>query len=224
MMLLMRGGVLAIAPIVDSASKRQVRPTSWIALGLSLVGLVVTLADHASYELALVAAIDVVVYLSAYFLRLRLMSHVAKSDDRATSIRYFVEEQMVATPAIVLFLALLALVGQGHAMQSVRAGFGMLAGSGAVLAGVAIGVLSQGTGIFGALILLDGRENAFCVPVNRASSVLAGVLASTALFALGLEQRMPTSELFGAAFVLGAIVVLAMPTRSPESSRARRAP
>lgn len=76
-----------------------------------------------------------------------------------------------------------------------------------------IGVLSQGTGIFGALILLDGRENAFCVPVNRASSVLAGVLASAALAFAGLAQQLPTSELLGAALVLGAIVALAIPRR-----------
>ena len=72
----------------------------------------------------------------------------------------------------------------------------------------------KGTGIFGALILLDGRENAFCVPVNRASSVLAGVLASAALAFAGLAQQLPASELLGAAMVLGAIVVLAMPRRA----------
>jgi hypothetical protein len=213
MMLLMRGGVLAIAPIVDAASKRKVQRASWAALGLSAVGLAITLGDGASYDLALGAGIDVAIYLGAYFVRLRLMSRVAKSEDRATSIRYFVEEQMVATPAIVLFLALLAFIGRGPVMLSLRAGFHMLAGSGAVLAGVAIGALSQGTGIFGALILLDGREIAFCVPVNRASSVLAGVLASLGLAALGLEHRVPASELWGAGLVLAAIVVLATAKR-----------
>jgi drug/metabolite transporter (DMT)-like permease len=215
MMLLMRGGVLAIAPVVDAAGKRRVHGTSWLALGLSLLGLVITLQDGASYDLALAGMIDAGVYLAAYFVRLRLMSHVAKSGDRATSIRYFVEEQMVATPAIVAFLVLLALAGQGQVMLAIRAGFGALQGSGAVSAAVAIGVLSQGTGIFGALILLDGRENAFCVPVNRASSVLAGVLASAALAFAGLAHRLPASELVGATFVLGAIVVLALPRRTP---------
>jgi hypothetical protein len=213
MMLLMRGGVLAIAPVVDAAGKRRVHPTSWMALGLSLFGLVITLGHGASYDLALVGIIDVAVYLSAYFVRLRLMSHVAKSGDRATSIRYFVEEQMVATPAIVAFLVFLAVLGHGDTMLSIRAGFGALHGSGAVSAAIVIGVLSQGTGIFGALILLDGRENAFCVPVNRASSVLAGVLASAALAFAGLAQQLPASELLGAALVLGAIVVLALPRR-----------
>ena len=36
---------------------------------------------------------------TAYFIRLRVMSHVAKSDDRAASIRYFVEEQMLSLHA-----------------------------------------------------------------------------------------------------------------------------
>jgi hypothetical protein len=209
MMLLMRGGVLAIAPVVDAAAGRRVHVTSWAALALSLVGLVITLGDGASYSLALAGIVDVVVYLTAYFVRLRLMSHAAKSDDRAASLRYFVEEQMVATPAIVLFLAALAVVGHGPLMLSVRAGFDMLRGSGAVVAAVAIGALSQGTGIFGALILLDARENAFCVPVNRASSVLAGVVASAGLALAGLAGGLPASELWGAGCVLGAIVVLA---------------
>ena len=213
MMLLMRGGVLAIAPVVDAVGKRRVHVNSWAALGLSLGGLVITLGDGASYELAAVGMIDVAVYLTAYFVRLRLMSHVAKSSDRTASIRYFVEEQMVATPAIVALLALLAVVGQGPMMLSVRAGFGGLLGSGAVTAAVAIGALSQGTGIFGALILLDARENAFCVPVNRASSVLAGVLATAALAIMGLGHGLPASELWGAGCVLGAIVVLALPRR-----------
>lgn len=130
---------------------------------------------------------------TAYFIRLRVMSHVAKSDDRAASIRYFVEEQML----------------------SLRAGFGMFLGSGAALAAVAIGVLSQGTGISGALILLDARENACCVPVNRASSVLAGALASATLAWAGLAHGLPASELWGAASVLAAIVVLATAPAAP---------
>lgn len=114
----MRGGVLAIAPVVDAAGKRRVHPTSRTALGLSLFGLVITLGHGASYDLALVAFyLCSAVYLSAYFaVRLRLMSHVAKSGDRATSIRYFVEEQMVATPAIVAFLVFLAVLGHGDTM------------------------------------------------------------------------------------------------------------
>ncbi len=214
MMLLMRGGVLVLAPVVDAASKRAVRPSSWIALGLSLAALVVAGLGGSSRELTLVAALDVLVYLAGYFVRLRFMSRLAKSEDRSASVRYFVEEQMVATPAIVTFLVVLALVGHGETMLAVRRGFTDIWTSDALLPGIVIGLLSQGTGVFGALILLDGRENAFCVPVNRASSVLAGVLATIVLAALELGRAAPRSELAGAILVLGAIAVLALPSFS----------
>lgn len=211
MMLLMRGGVLVIAPLVDLASKRRVRPRAWLALGLSLTALLVALTDGDSYQMSLLAAADVTVYLAAYFVRLRLMSRQAKTSDPAVARRFFVEEQMVATPVIVTFLALLAVVGGTPSLLEIRAGFSSLGSAEAFLTTVAIGILSQGTGIFGALVLLDGRENAFCVPVNRASSVLAGILASLVL-AWSLEMKsVPPSELAGAALLVGAIVVLAWP-------------
>ncbi|UJR82681.1 hypothetical protein [Sandaracinus amylolyticus] len=78
---------------------------------------------------------------------------------------------------------------------------------------VVIGLCSQATGIFGALVLLDARENTFSVPVNRASSILAGVLA-TALLAWLLGGATPDrGELIGAALVVLAIVVLALGPR-----------
>lgn len=211
MMLLMRGGVLVLAPIVDAASKRAVRPSAWVALALSLAALVLAMGGDSSHELSLVATIDVVLYLAGYFVRLRFMSRLAKTGDRSASIRYFVEEQMVATPAIVAFLAIVAIIGATPTMLAVRDGFTEIWTSDALVSGVIIGLLSQGTGVFGALILLDGRENAFCVPVNRASSVLAGALATVTLAAVGLGREAPRSEIVGAALVLGAIVVLALP-------------
>lgn len=218
MMLLMRGGVLVIAPVVDALTGRRVQWASWTALGLSVGALLVALTDGGSYELTLVAAIDVVIYLAGYFVRLRFMSRLAKTSDRQTSIRYFVEEQMVATPAIVAFLSALALVGHGPIMLAVRSGFVDIWSTGAVLPALVIGLLSQGTGVFGALILLDGRENAFCVPVNRASSVLAGVLGSAVLTALGMGRAVAGSEVAGAVLVLAAIAVLAVPTLLPRKA------
>ncbi|MFO0756541.1 MAG: hypothetical protein U0359_08630 [Byssovorax sp.] len=211
MMLMMRGGVLVIAPLVDALGKRHVRWFSWVALALSLGALLVTFSIRTSYALTAIAAVDVLIYLAAYFIRLRFMSHLAKSDDPTARTRYFVEEQMVATPAIVMALGLLALVGGDGAITSaIRAGFTDVASSGAVLGGIAVGLLSQGTGIFGGLILLDRRENTFCVPVNRASSVLAGIVATLAMTALLGAPAMPRAELAGAVLILTAIAVLAI--------------
>ena len=210
MMLLMRGGVLVIAPIVDFASGRRVRWVSWIALALSLGAVLVAFFGKSESSLAMtvVAAVDVTVYLASYFVRLRFMSRLAKSDDPNATKRYFVEEQMTATPAVVLALATLALIGQGEVMLDIRRGFSSFFASGRVPEAVLIGLLSQGTGIFGGLILLDRRENSFCVPVNRASSILAGVAASYSLHFLLRAPAPGAVELAGATLVVLAILVL----------------
>lgn len=224
MMLLMRGGVLVIAPIVDFVSRRRVRWFSWVALGLSLGALLVAASNATSYALTLTAGLDVLIYLAAYFARLRCMSHMAKSHDKALNTRFFVEEQMVATPAIVLTLALFAAFGGGKAALEVRSGFIDYWDSGAVLAGLAVGVCSQGTGVFGGLILLDQRENSFCIPVNRASSMLAGVAATLAIGAIWGAPGVSTTEMAGVSLMVVGIVVLAAPGYMASRAPQRKAP
>jgi hypothetical protein len=85
-----------------------------------------------------------------------------------------------------------------------------------------IGLLSQGTGIFGTLIFLDHSETAYCVPVNRASSILAGVLASGSLWiSFGATPPSP-HKLVGAGVVVTAILFLSIPPLL-EKRRAARA-
>jgi hypothetical protein len=219
-MLLMRGGVLIIAPITDAVARRKVQWASWVGLGLSLAALFVA-ERGGDYRITTVTAINVVAYLLAYFVRLRFMSRLAKGEDESVNTRYFVEEQMVGTPLLLLSLAALALTAPSGAPTGdwakftigLRDGFVRLpfAGTQLVVAVATIGVLSQGTGIFGGLILLDKRENTFTVPVNRASSILAGVVASFSL-AMLVGDRFPSRwELVGAALVVLAIAILSAP-------------
>lgn len=212
MMLLMRGGVLVIAPLVDMVSRRRVSWPSRVALGLSLAALLVATGPGADMRLSLVAGLDVAVYLAGYFVRLRFMSRLAKSEVSGARQRYFVEEQMVATPALLVMLAAWAALGAGGPAEQLREGFlGMLSRP-TLAVELAVGLLSQGTGIFGGLILLDPRENTFCVPVNRASSVLAGVGATLALSAwLGL-RGVGLRDLSGAVLMTVAVLVLAVPS------------
>lgn len=215
MMLLMRGGMLIMAPIVDVLTGRKVRWFSWVALGLTLSSLVVAIGGkNGDVRLPFVATLDVAAYLAAYFVRLRFMSKLAKSDAVEVTRRYFVEEQLVSTPAAFLALGLLALLGVGD----LRAGFTTLPFSGQWPWAVLIGTLSQGTGIFGALVLLDKSENSFSVPVNRASSVLAGIVATLAMWALGLGRALEPLEAVGAGLVISAIVVLSVPGLLPKKA------
>jgi drug/metabolite transporter (DMT)-like permease len=206
-MLLMRGGVLVLAPFVDVLAKRHVRWFSWLALALSVASLLAAFAGDGGLAITVVAAVDIGIYLLSYFIKLRIMSGAAKSVDLATNRRYFVEEQMVATPLGVVVLLVVALLGQ----DELRVGFFELWDHPALPWIVVVGVLSQGTGVFGALVLLSPQENTYCVPVNRASSVLAGVLATLSLAVLG-DQRFPAmSEWIGAGLILAAILALSIP-------------
>lgn len=222
-MLLMRGGLLVIAPVVDAVARRRVRWFSWAGLALSLSALLVAFSETDSYAISLVCVIDIVAYLAAYFVRLRFMSRLAKSADGSANRRYFVEEQLVATPAVMVTLVLGALLGQDAFATEVRRGFTDIWASGALIPALVIGLFSQGTGIFGGLILLDSRENTFCVPVNRSSSILAGVLAS---FSVAWFAERPTpsdTELIGAGLIIGAILFLTIPPMLEKRSRALRA-
>jgi len=206
----LRGGVLVLAPLVDTLTGRHVRWFSWTALALSLAALLVPFWRKAGFDITTAAAIDVGCYVAAYFVRLRFMSRLAKSDDPNASKRYFVEEQMVATPAVVLTMIVLALIGPAEIATPLRHGFTGLPRD-AWWVVVVIGIFSQGTGIFGGLVLLDKRENSFCVPVNRASSLLAGTCAALVLAALTAVRRPGWDELVGASLLVAAILLLSVP-------------
>lgn len=215
-MLLMRGGVLVMAPIVDMIARRRRRHIywpSWVAAALSFAALFVSFTSGASTAMTLIAAIDISAYLFGYFFRLLFMSNRAKSDDPVELRRYFAEEQGVAN--IVLFGALVVIGIAGSNMPpdsmpgEVFRGFTVLPFSGYFWKIFLIGFFSYGTGLFGSLIFLDKRENTFTVPANRASSVIAGVIA-TYLLAFYYGQKSPDIyQLVGVALIIGAIVFLA---------------
>ena len=225
MMLLMRGGVLILAPIVDRLGGRTVRWFSTVGLVLSINALVVAFLEDndAGFRLTWLALADVALYLGAYFVRLRFMTKLAKSDDSAVRTQYFVEEQMVATPVLVMLLALGALIGEGRFMGDLRAGFTTFFDRPVVLEGVLIGVFSQFTGIFGGLVLLDKRENSYSVPVNRCASVLAGVGASYVLMAWLGGEGPSAHELMGAFLIVQAILFLTLPALLASRARTKQA-
>ena len=229
-MLLMRGGMLIMSPIVDTIFKRHVRWFSWAALGCSVASLLVSnfwpyAFEGATFgEKALIntmLAIDLVVYLASYFFRLSFMSKLAKSENDDDTKRFFVEEQMVGTPSVLLIL----FIAQFFAPEQATTGFGQLLidihngfftfwqhPTQIIVTAMFIGFFSQFNGVFGGLILLDKSENAFAVPVNRCSSILAGVTATIALAVFFDGYKLPgVGEFVGAAFIVGAILFLTLP-------------
>lgn len=214
-MLLMRGGVLILAPVVDviiRKRKRKIYWPSWVAALLSLGALFTAFTGKTGTAITVVAAIDIILYLGCYFMRFLFMGSRAKSSDEDEKIRFFVEEQLTANPFLFMTLFVVALIGSGMGAETIPAklwaGFTSFLFSGFFFHAFIIGIFSYGTGLFGTLILLDKREHTFCVPANRCSSIVAGVVA-TYLLAIFYGQRYPgVDELTGVALILGAIIFL----------------
>jgi protein-tyrosine-phosphatase len=221
-LLLMRGGVLLLAPLIDVMGKRRVSAYSWVALGLSFAAIGLALFEVDGYRMTWLAGLNIAAYLAGYAVRLNLMTSLSKSDQGSLNHRYFAEETFVAAVALTAVPALAALVGWGEIAYDLRTGFtSFLATSAAVpalLIGVFYGCLYQ----FGTAIYLDARENTFCVPLNRCSSLLSGLVASFSL-TMVLGTRAPSNmQLAATGIILGALIFLMLATiRGSRSVRTR---
>lgn len=206
--LLMRGGVLIIAPTVDALFGRRVRWFSWCALALSFAAVLVALADVNNYRMTLVAALTIAAYLFGYLLRLPCLNKLGKCEDRSVCYRYLVEEQIVAAILLLVIPAALALIGQGGSMLELRHGFTNFFTSGVTAPGLLIGALYACLYFFGTLIYLDARENSFCIPLNRASSLLAVVFATYVLADLFNLPSPSMAQLGSSVLIIGALMFL----------------
>ena len=166
----------------------------------------VTLAGSGDGEISLGLGVVVALYLAAYLVRLYAMSRMAKTQEETAGFRFFVEEQLVATPAALLGLGALTLLLPSSPATQLREGFALaLPHPGWT---VLVGLLSQGTGIFGAMVLLDARGHASSVPINRAASIVAGLGAAVVLALLYGASLPTTEEWIGCALLIAAVWVV----------------
>jgi protein-tyrosine-phosphatase len=203
-LVLLRGGTLTIAPIVDRIVGRRVRWFSWTAMFLSLAAVLMALSEASSYTLTMAAILDVSAYLAAYFFKLQFMSRLAKSGEREDTLRYFVEEQMVASPLLVLVLIAMAALGAGDVMLGFRAGLTTFVGTPGAFFAVLVGLSYAALCVCTTLIFLDRRENTFCMPMHCGSSMLSGFTA-TAILAYLFNQGAPTAQNISAGFIIIAL-------------------
>lgn len=220
MQLLMRGDLLIIAPLVDSLSGRRVRWWSWSALALVGVAMLVNFSARGGLNLPPLAIATIALYTLGYFGRLYIMSRVSKNDDPAMLRRFFSEEKIVAFPFALIVMGGIAAFGTGGQARELGWGFTAIWSNPQLLWIAFCGAMVCATGVLSAIILLDGRENSFCVPLERSASILAGV-AGSVLLALWVGGKMPSqAEFFGAAVLIVALVILSV---APRASQRREA-
>lgn len=211
--LLMRGDILIIAPIVDLIFGRKVRWWSWTALVMVLVALVITLFDRGGLDLPPLALLTVILYTIGYFIRLAVMTKVSKTGDSGSVRQYFVEEKIFALPLSIAILAAISASGFGDQAGELEWGFFRVWTDPVIWPLIGIGVTLTIISIFAIVILLDARENAYCVPLERAASLVAGIGGSV-LLAWIWGLKMPRgAELIGAGILIAAIVLLSVAPR-----------
>lgn len=209
-LVLLRGGVLVIAPLVDAILTRRVRWFSWAAMLTSLLAVLVVLADASNHKLSLAAIVDVAAYLTAYFFKLQFMTRLAKSDERSATLRYFVEEVMIASPLLLMALGVMAAIGVGDVMMGFRLGFTTFLGTSGAVYALLVGLSYAGLNVCTTLIFLDRRENTFCVPMHCGSSMLSGLTAAYAL-TFFFNQKPPSAP----QIVSAGLIVVALGFLSP---------
>jgi hypothetical protein len=219
MQLLMRGDILIIAPLVDLIFRRRVRWWSWTALAIVAVALTLVVHQRGGFHLSPLAIATVVLYTVGYFLRLFVMTRVAKRGDPALVRQYFVEEKMIALPLSIVALAGLSLAGFGSQSGELTFGFTAVWSDPVIWPLIGVAVTLTIVSVFAAIILLDPHENSYCVPLERSSSLVAGLAAAFILhWGWGLPRPTGT-EMIGATMLIGAIVLL---TLAPKFDRERR--
>lgn len=209
--LLMRGGVLIMAPMVDIVYRRKIQWYSWLAFGLTLFSLLIVFSEKIGFTLSTAALINIIAYLSGYFFRLQLITYAAKTDDQQNNKQYFVEEMIVAMATILILPPVFALIGQGETMLALRSGYTSFLSSGLIVPTLLIGVLYSWLYIFGSRIYLNHRENTFCVPINRCASLLAGVTSAVLLSYVFGIRFFTDIQLVGAVILVLAIFSLSTP-------------
>jgi hypothetical protein len=208
--LVMRGDVLVIAPLVDLLSGRKVRWYSWVALGLVSIALGLTLWERGGLHMPPLALFAIVLYTIGYFMRLSVMTRIAKNGNDDSSKAYFVEEKLVAMPLSILGLALVTMSPLASQGSQITWGFIDVWSSNVLPLLALLALIFTAIAVFAALILLDPRENTYCVPFERAASILAGTI-SAFLLALMFDLPAPTGmELVGMVLLIAAIALLSI--------------
>lgn len=218
MQLLMRGDILIIAPIIDLMFGRKVRWWSWAALVMVCVALFVVVKERGNLYLPPLAIATIVLYTLGYFMRLAVMTKVSKDGDEASVRRYFVEEKIVALPMSIIALGLLSATGIGKQAGQLANGFIHVWSDPVIWYLIGNGVLLTLISIASAVILLDKKENSYCVPLERSASLLAGVIAAAVMAAIWGLKPPTEAEYWGAGILITAIFILSL---APKFSKVR---
>lgn len=195
-LVLMRGGVLLLGPVWDHVVNRAPTSNALFAMGLCVAAVCFPLLARSGAGALGTTALPLALYLAGYAIRIGAMSHHAKRSEPALRAVWLAWEILVC---LIVLGAALMIVSPINPVERVNLDLSHLA------IGAAYGLVL----LFGSLIYLDPSDNSYAIPINRASSLLAGLFLSLALFVLGRVPESPTfAALMGGGFLISALWLL----------------
>lgn len=205
-LLLMRLGVLILAPVIDLCSGRRPTRAGLLAAGICGTGCAFGSITGTFSPLSVGVMAVLSVYFAGYVIRLSLMTKHAKIPVRSTRGDWFIAEVKISAIALICFAGLSfarQLVFDYQAVFIEWRTIGV-----AISCGLAYGYAF----VNGTLIYLDWRENVRAVTINRSASLLAGVAASLIGWAF-LDMPIPDLREWGLALFM-ALALLIMGAES----------
>ncbi|MEM7491971.1 MAG: hypothetical protein AAF296_01230 [Pseudomonadota bacterium] len=199
-LLLMRLGVLMLAPLIDHFSGRLPSQSALIGSAVCGLGCLYGGLTNTFSALSWPVAGVLSVYLIGYAIRLSLMTKYAKTPVRSARGDWFIIEVQITALAMLAIGAVVAIANLSSNLI-LREWQTLFA---ALVCGLAYGYAF----IHGTLIYLDWRENLRAVTINRSASLLAGVAASLVGWAaLGMDMP-PAREWTLAGFMMLALFIM----------------
>ncbi|MEM9255159.1 MAG: hypothetical protein AAGA91_06910 [Pseudomonadota bacterium] len=202
-LLLMRGGVLILAPVVDHLHRRTIRPVARLALLLSLAAVALPLMVKRDGGPTWPLLLTLAVYLTSYFIRLGVMNRAAKVLQPGVRAR-FCSREFLFTWCTLAIVVMIGVLWQTTVLNVSLPATIVPAGS-----AVAVGLSYSVVLVAGTLVYLDPRENSFTVPLNRAASVAGGVMGATLAWQTLVGSMPAMVDYLAAGIILIALVLLA---------------
>ncbi|MEM1390059.1 MAG: hypothetical protein AAGG45_03180 [Pseudomonadota bacterium] len=208
-LLLMRLGVLMLAPFIDRFSGRMPSKAALLAAAICGLGCISGSMTNTFSALSWPVSGVLCIYLTGYAVRLSLMTRYAKTPVRSARGDWFMIEVQITAFVMLLISTLMLAQRLTSSPDFILREWQALTAS--LLCGLAYGYAF----VHGTLIYLDWRDNVRAVTINRSASLLAGVMASLIGWAL-LGMNMPTfREWMLAGFMAVALFIMGADSLKP---------
>ena len=207
----MKGSVLLVGRAIDAAKRRKIGWRTAAAAALALVAILVAAPPG---RVAVGAAVCLGLYVAGYVAKLLLADGTKAVGQRGADLNFSLSDAAAtATSALIVLVVGTAVGAALGCWDELLAGWREWGRADLWVAGI----LSQGTGFFGTMVLLAPGDQTTSVTLNRCLGVLAGASATL------MSRSLHPAEVAGFSLIVAALFLLPSPSPRKAEPVDRRA-